>query len=97
MLFKKEAKSLDECRKLIAKYEHGNGSSVEHEKRPTTNTTNTTNTANSRSYDRLSFAGFVKYMNDPSQFLCKLENTERVYQNMNLPLSCYFVNSSHNT
>ena len=57
---------MDECRKLIAKYEHANVDA------------NNNNTSS----DRLSFAAFVKYMNDPSQFLRKLEKTERVYQNM---------------
>ena len=45
---------------------------------------------------QLSFHGFVNYMNDEKQFISK-PRASQVYQNMNLPIFSYFVNSSHNT
>jgi hypothetical protein len=35
-------------------------------------------------------------MNDEKQFIDNKQSS-KVYQNMDLPIFCYFVNSSHNT
>ncbi len=45
----------------------------------------------------LSFPGFVSYLTHPNQFIMDQEKGNEVYQNMNLPIFDYFVNSSHNT
>ncbi len=50
-----------------------------------------------RQNQQLSFQGFVSYMNDEKQFILMDEKTKKVYQRMDLPIFCYFVNSSHNT
>lgn len=46
--------------------------------------------------NEFSFQGFVNYMNDESQFIFNPDHN-KVYQNMDLPIFNYFVNSSHNT
>ncbi len=45
---------------------------------------------------QFSFQGFVAYLNDENQYINKIETTS-VYQNMDLPIFNYYVNSSHNT
>ena len=45
--------------------------------------------------DRLSYIGFINYLTSQENFIENLE--ESVYQNMDLPIFYYFINSSHNT
>ena len=44
----------------------------------------------------LSSKGFTDYLNDHNQFIFDLQHN-KVYQDMNLPIFKYFINSSHNT
>ena len=46
--------------------------------------------------NELSFMGLVSYINDDSQFIDNPDH-DKVYQNMDLPFTNYFINSSHNT
>ena len=46
---------------------------------------------------KLTLYGFMSYLNNPDQFIENPDHHEKIYQNMNLPFSYYFVNSSHNT
>lgn len=46
---------------------------------------------------RLSAALFSSYLTRPSNGVVALHTRTRVYHDMSLPLSCYFVASSHNT
>ncbi len=46
--------------------------------------------------NKFSFQGFVNFLNDKSQHIYN-SNCEKVYQNMDLPIFSYYVNSSHNT
>ncbi len=45
---------------------------------------------------QFSLQGFVNYLNDERQFINNPDHN-KVYQNMNLPIFNYFINSSHNT
>ncbi len=45
---------------------------------------------------QFSFQGFVNYLNDESQYIYNTD-CDRVYQNMDLPIFSYYINSSHNT
>ena len=50
-----------------------------------------------KNQDKLSLDGFVSYLNDPEHYLIDPNIASNIYQDMNHPLSSYFINSSHNT
>ena len=47
--------------------------------------------------DKITAAGFILYLNDSNQHLMDPKLLENVYQDMDLPLQNYYINSSHNT
>lgn len=48
-----------------------------------------------RNYARLSFGGFVNYLIDENQLIERQQN--KVSHDMDKPIFCYYMNSSHNT
>ena len=50
-----------------------------------------------RQLKRLSLVGFVDYMTSDDEQLLANPAHDRVYQDMERPFCCYFINSSHNT
>lgn len=46
--------------------------------------------------NEISLFGFINYLNDDSQYLCKPSHKE-TYMDMSLPVCNYYINSSHNT
>ena len=47
--------------------------------------------------NKLTLYGFISYLNDHDQYIDNPAMCDKVYQDMNLPFSHYFINSSHNT
>lgn len=50
-----------------------------------------------RQKNQMSFEGFVRFLNDPINFAFVPEAIVPEESELQLPLSCYFINSSHNT
>jgi hypothetical protein len=46
---------------------------------------------------RITLPGFIIYLNALEQHIMEPKIYENIYQNMDLPLQNYFMNSSHNT
>ena len=49
-----------------------------------------------RNKTQLSLAGFVNYLTHSDQYIMRPQ-CQTIYQDMNLPIWDYFINSSHNT
>ncbi|PIO63024.1 Phosphatidylinositol-specific phospholipase C, X domain protein [Teladorsagia circumcincta] len=50
-----------------------------------------------RQKNQMSFEGFVRFLCDPVNFAFVPETIEPDENELHLPLSCYYINSSHNT